>query len=175
VDVNHDLELEKAMYKDHIFRTCFYRSIILAAIYFGVVHGLEEVIVGFVKNPPTHLNPTAFLTLFLYESMNSILFSVISAIYFHIIAVRLIVTAYVGRYCGFILQIVSGAAAGIFLVLLYAAILFFLFRLPDDPSYLARCAELTCPVTIACALGGYVFYRCVRGTLWNNKLVTDQF
>jgi len=76
-----------------------------------------------VKNPPTHLNPTAFLTLFLYESMNSILFSVISAIYFHIIGSETIVTAYVGRYCGFILQIVSGPQLEYFL-LLYAAFYF---------------------------------------------------
>jgi hypothetical protein len=66
----------------------------------------------------------------------------------------------------------SGVLAGILFLPFCAAVSFFITYEPGAPRYLVRCAEFALPMTVAGAVGGYVFlyyHRRESGLTMKNR------
>lgn len=154
-------------------RNFFYyysRALLVAAFAFGLTHAAQSLVVSFVNNRSLAVNPTALLVLILYEIMESIVFLIIGLMLAYIPS-RIVSDIFKKKNSrGLLLRVLFGMLMGIVFLPLCASFPFFLFPLPDGPSYLTRCAEFSLPMTIAGALGGYAFWRRTRGTSGNGEL-----
>jgi hypothetical protein len=157
------------------FRRCYLRTIALAAISFAVAHGSQLIATGLISQHSFSVNPTGFLVIAPYVTIEAIVFFIAG----YLIAYFPSRAAYeflrrTGR-TRFAFYGLFGVAMGIAFLPLCASVPFFAFPLPDDPGYFGRCAEFGLPMTIAGALGGYVFWRCARHAAGGGELVADQF
>lgn len=151
------------------------RAIAGAATAFGIVHGVERVGAGFINIDGSHINPTALMTLVIMELLQSIIFVIIGFPIAYIPS-RFLATLIENKRAGRIfVYISSGILVGLLFLPLCASIPFLLFYEQGDPSYFGRCIEFSLPLTIAGALGGYIFSRCAHVASGNLETVTDHF
>jgi len=159
----------------HEFRRCYVRAMALAALAFAIAHGSQLFIRGLISQRSFAIAPTGFLALIPYVLLEAIVFFTVGSM-----------VAYLPSRAGYIFflridkndlfySILFGFLVGLIFLPLCAGFVFSLFRAADLPSYLARCAEFGVPMTIAGAIGGYVFWRSARGTAMDRQLITSLF
>jgi hypothetical protein len=140
-----------------------FRLILLAALAFGLTHGLQVLVEGFIRNGSLRFNPTGLVTLVSYEAIQSLVF-VMVGLFVAYIPSRLVdvVTRNAPPSKQLFLAVLSGVLVGILFLPLCAGVSFSILREPDAPPYLARCAKFALPMIIAGAFGGYGLWRRVR-------------
>jgi hypothetical protein len=143
------------------FRASYSRAILLAGLAFAFIHGCQSLLSG--NGGPPGLDPTAFLVLVPYEFLQFLVFAVVGGLVAYFPS-RFLEGLVHDKRLGNLLYVTAGAVLGLVFLPLCAAFAFFVFPLPDAPSYLARCVEFALPMIAAGALGGYVIWRgVVRG------------
>lgn len=142
------------------FVSYYVGAVLLAAIVFGVTHGVQILIVGMIKNHSLSFNPSGLIVLSLFEAIQSFVFFVIGVVAAYIPCRAL---EYVLRNTPtskrFVISITVGVSLGILFLPLCAGVSYFKFHEADSPSYLARCAEFALPMIIAGMFGSYAFWR----------------
>lgn len=116
-------------------------------------------VVSLIKHPYGNIDPTSFITLGIYELIQSSAFATIGGL----------VAFYPSKFLASmrnnmspagLLNPLSGLLMGVVFLPLCAGLAYSLFHEPDSPSFLTRCAEFILPMIISGAVGGYVFSRC---------------
>lgn len=142
------------------FASHYVGAILLAAIVFGVTHGVQIFIVGMIRNHSLIFDPSSLIVLSLFEFVQSFVFFVIGIV---VAYVPCRVLEYILRNADtskrFIISMIAGVSLGILFLPLCAGFSYFTFRGVDSPSYLYRCAEFSLPMIIAGIFGSYSYWH----------------
>jgi hypothetical protein len=160
----------------HPFFSRYMRSLLLAALAFGLADGVQILILGFIRNHSLGLVPSALITLILLETIQALVFILVAIGVAYIPSRRLerILRDSPPSRRGAISSM-SGVLLGILFLPLCAVVPYFYFHAADEPSYLMRCAEYALPMIIAGLIGSFFLYRFAFGhTLSVSTKARDQ-
>lgn len=154
-----------------IFRK-YLKSVTIASIIFGSSHGIEEFIHGFDMNRISDIKLSAMMVLFVFESVQSIVFFIFCSLLM-LIPTKVFLCLYNTR--NVFTYIIAGSIFGVLFLPLCALIANTVLPLPDIPTYFARCVEFFLPMVTAGAVGGYVFWHELDSSANLNKSITNLF
>jgi hypothetical protein len=120
---------------------------------------LEVFCISLRNNPPGHIDPTAFITLAVVGLIESIVFIVIGFFLAYLPSFLISSMVLRRKLPGPLVAVTLGSIIGLAFLPVCASVAFFPFMDPDDPTYLARCAEFAAPMILSGAVGGYAFWR----------------
>ena len=149
----------------------------MAAVAFGVLHGLQTIAISVSHYGATNVQITAFIMVMGYELVQSVMFFLVVVLSTYL-PLRLVAPLVMNRRIPsrVSLYVVFGTTLGVLFLPIYSGIAYFVLSfLPDEPGYLDRCIDYALSMTIAGALGGYVLWRCARHAAGGGELVADQF
>lgn len=144
----------------HPFFSYHLRAVLIAAMAFGLTHGVQIFILDFVRHPPFDLKPSALIILLLFETIQSLVFITIGVVVAYIpsrILEHVLRDAMAARRPA--ISVVTGVFLGILFLPLCAGFSYLVAHEIDSPSYLTRCAEYALPMVMAGVFGSYVFWR----------------
>lgn len=116
-------------------------------------------VVSIIKNPYGSVDPTSFITLGVFELLQSSVFAAIGGLLVFYPS-KFLASMRNNKTPAGLLNPLSGLLMGVVFLPLCAGLAYSLFHEPDSPSFLGRCAEFMWPMTISGAVGGYMFSRC---------------
>jgi hypothetical protein len=140
----------------------FFAVMLKLGVAFGIIHGLQAIIVGAYAYHATHVALSAIYVLTAFEIIQGFVFVVIASSIMYVllpVLIRLVLrpsTLSVG------MCVVIGSVVGFVFVPLCAAVSFYVFPLEDAPTYWSRCKEFVIPLTLTGSLGGYLVWKKIR-------------
>lgn len=145
---------------EHPFFYYHLRAVLLTALAFGLTHGGQMLVVGFIRDNSLSIKLSALFTTLVFETIQSLVFVVVGLVVSYIpsriLSIALRKSSASKRP---LISIATGTLLGILFLPLCASFSFFLLHEPNAPSYTARYAEFALPMIIAGGFGGYGLWR----------------